>query len=446
MTQAVDTGAVCIVGAGPGGLSVARALKQLGIAYEQFERHSDAGGLWDISNPGTPMYHSAHFISSRSQSGHYDFPMPAHYPDYPTRRQILDYVRAFTDAYGLREAIRFGCAVEHAEPDGEGWRVNLAGGEQRRYRALVCASGSNWYPNLPRHPGEFAGEIRHSVTYKHASEFAGKRVLVIGAGNSGCDIACDAAASADAAFISLRRGYHFIPKHIFGVPADEFAANGPQLPMWLEQRVFGVLLRLLVGNLTRFGLPKPDHRIFESHPILNSQLLHHLQHGDIAVRPDVARYEGREVVFTDGTREQIDLVLYATGYEMRIPYVDEQHFDWAGGRPQMYLNAFSRKRRNLFGIGYLETNSSAYTLFDRIAQLIAHYLDDQQQQPARAARFDRLIATDRPDMSGGIRFVKSARHDAYIEIAAYKKYIEQLRRQMGWPALSPGCFAALRTG
>ncbi len=120
----------------------------------------------------------------------------------------------------------------------------------------------------------------------------------------------------------MRRGYHFIPKHLFGIPSDEFAASGPHLPMWLEQRVFGLMLRLLNGKTTRYGLPKPDHKLFETHPIMNTQLLHHLSHGDIHARPDVQRFDGTTVHFVDGTSEDVDLVLCATGYRWNIPYVD----------------------------------------------------------------------------------------------------------------------------
>ena len=205
--------AVCIIGGGPGGLCMARALKRQGLAYEQFERHRDVGGVWDIDNPGTPMDESAHFISSRDLSGFLDYPMPKHFPDYPSNRQILEYARAFARAFDLYDNIRFNTAVEKVEKQDDGrWQVTLAGGEQRRYRAVVCATGCNWDPNMPEVKGQFNGEIRHSVTFKKADEFRGKRVMIIGAGNSGADIACDAATHADKAFISMRRGYHFIPK------------------------------------------------------------------------------------------------------------------------------------------------------------------------------------------------------------------------------------------
>mgnify|MGYP000098897862 CR=1 FL=1 len=437
-------GVICIIGAGPAGLSVARALKRLGIPYEQFERHSDVGGIWDLSNPGSPMYHSAHFISSRNTSGFYGFPMPDDYPDYPSNRQILAYTRSFARAFGLYDAIRFQTAIEHVEKDGELWLVRLSGGEVRRYRAVVCATGTNWHPRLPRHDGPFNGEIRHSVTFKHADEFRHKRVLIIGLGNSGADIACDAAANADAAFISVRRGYHFIPKHVFGMPVDEFADSGPQLPMWLQRPAMTLLLRIVLGDTSRTGMPKPDHKLFESHPLLNSQLLHYLQHGDIKAKGDVKCFDSDSVVFADGSREQIDLVLYATGYNMSIPYVPEAYFDWDGGRPKLNLTAFNPKHNNLFAVGYLETNSSAYTLFDRVSQMVANYLNDQVRHPDNARKFERHLREDRPDLSGGIKFIESDRTKGYIEIHAYKKYIEKLRGRMGWPELVPGFFDTVR--
>lgn len=435
---------VCIVGGGPGGLCMARALQRHGLAYELFERHHDVGGIWDLENPGTPMYESAHFISSRDLSGFIDFPMPPDFPDYPSNRQILAYLRDFARAFGLYEHARFNCAVSRVEQEADGrWLVTLASGERRRYRALICATGCNWDPNLPGIRGHFDGEIRHAVTYRRPEEFKGKRVMIVGAGNSGADIACDAASHADQALISMRRGYHFIPKHIFGMPADVFGERGPQLPIWLSRLIFKPLLRLLQGDLTRHGLQKPDHDLFESHPLLNSQLIHHLQHGNIQARPDVSHYEGREVVFVDGRRETLDLVLYATGYRWSCPYASD-YFSWKGGRPQLYLSIFSRQYRNLFGIGYLETNSSAYKLFDNEAHLIASYLADQQRRPAMAARFDALIRDDQPDLSGGIRFVASPRHEVYLEVHALKQQFKRLQTLMAWEPLAPGCFEPLK--
>lgn len=447
MSTTTDTtpGRVCIVGAGPAGLSAARALKRLGIPYDQYERHSDVGGIWDLDNPGTPMYESAHFISSRKTSGFFDFPMPETFPDYPGNRQILAYTRSFADAFGLREAIQFDCPVQNIQRVGDDWEVTLGDGTTHTYAAVICATGVTWSPRTPKHPGTFTGEIRHSSTYRDASEFRGKRVLIVGLGNSGADIACDAAANADAAFVSVRRGYHVIPKHLFGIPTDELNAHGPELPVRVLRPILGAILRILQGDLAKYGLPKPDHKLLESHPLLNSQLLHHLQHGDVAIRPDIERLDGNRVRFVDGTEEEVDLILYATGYDWSIPYMDEKYFHWQDGRPDLYLSTFNRDHHNLIGLGYIEFNSSAYTIFDHISNMVAQYLHDQRHNPHRAEKFDRLIVEDRPQLSGGIHFIDSPRHRAYVDAHTYKKYLAEVRRRMGWRELTPGTFASVRS-
>ncbi len=302
-------GRYCVVGAGPAGLAVARQLAAEGIGYDQFERGDDVGGIWDVESPGIPMYDSAHFISSVTRSAFAGYPMPADYPDYPSHAQILSYLRGFADTYGLRPAIRFGVGVEQVEPVGAARRGRLAG---RGCRPARCASTPGWSapaaPTGRRHcpscraGDDFAGEVRHAVTYRSPCELAGKRVLVLGGGNSGVDIACDAAIHADRAYLSLRRGYRFVPKHLFGLPADVFAAQGvvPKgfvVPIDLTQAVDG-----LVGDLTRYGVPAPDHELLASHPVVNDQVVHHLTHGDLTAVGDVAAFTATGVELVDGRR------------------------------------------------------------------------------------------------------------------------------------------------
>lgn len=427
----MDTLPWIVVGAGPAGMALARMLEHYEVPFVVLERHRDVGGIWDPDNPGTPIYRSAHFISSRTMSGYAGFPMPEDYPDYPSAAQVLAYHRAFADAYGLRRHVRFGCEVVRAEQRDDGaWLVHTADGEVLAGSGLICAGGTNWDPNVPSWPGRFDGEIRHAVTYKDSLELRGRRVLVVGGGNSACDIACDAAQQADAAFISLRRGYHFVPKHIFGVPADVFAESGSPLPPWIVQPLFGALLRMLVGDLTRLGLPRPDHRLLETHPIVNDQLLHHLRHGDIAVRPDIARFDGPEVEFVDGRRERVDLVILATGYRQSIPFLPAGAMDWKGHRPQLYLNLFSRRVMNLMALGYMETDGGAYRLFDEMANVIAQHAADRLRNPQRAARLD-AAKSRHPDLSGGVRYLATDRHANYVNHRAYLKALTALRRELG---------------
>jgi len=427
---------VCVIGAGPAGLALARTFKCLGIAFDVYERHRGIGGIWDQTNSGSPVYDSTHFISSRTKSHFLDFEMPSHYPDYPSHRQILAYLRAFARAYGLQAQIHFNTSVDHVEPMAKGWKVTLATGETRSYAWLVAASGTNWHPSVPNFPGKFAGEARHASTYRSPDEFRGKRVLVVGAGNSGCDIACDAARTARGAFISLRRGYHFLPKHIFGMPLDVFAERGRHLPAWLSQFLLDRLLHTINGDLTRFGLKPPDHKVLESHPIVNSQILHYLSHGDLKAKPNVGCLDGNEAVFDDGTREPIDLIIYATGYRWRLPYLQDGLLTWEEGRPDLYMKIFSREHPRLFVLGLFETNSAGYQLFDNMADLIARAILAQRSNRDEAQRLGRMMWTDRPNFSGGIQYVKSERHVGYLEFDAYAKQMDRLRRHMGWPQIA----------
>jgi cation diffusion facilitator CzcD-associated flavoprotein CzcO len=334
---------ICIVGAGPGGLAAAAAMQSRGVPFDIIDAGQELGGIWDIDRPGTPMYDSAHFISSKTLSGLPGFPMPDHYPDYPGHTEVLAYVRAYAREHDLERHVTSGRRVVAAKPEpDEGWSIELDSGETRIYAGLCAATGSNWHPLTAEVAGDFDGEAYHSQRYRSREEFRGKRVLIVGGGNSGCDIACDAAQSADRAFISLRRGYHFIPKYVLGKPSDVFAHTGPTLPAWLEQRVFSFLIgRLLVGDLTKYGLPKPDHPILESHPIMNTEILEHLEKGRLEVRPDIEELRGDSVAFTDGTEERIDLILWATGYERRYPFLDAADLDIRDGAIDLFLNSVS---------------------------------------------------------------------------------------------------------
>jgi len=422
---------VCIVGAGPGGLLAAASLKKRGIPFEIVDAGRRPGGIWDIDRDLTPMYDSAHFISSRTRSGFPGFPMPESYPDYPRHDRILEYVGDFARHHDLERHITFGVRVESARrQEGGGWSITLSSGEQRRYRALCVATGTTWHPRLPQVPGTFTGEAYHSFFYRSPREFEGKRVLIVGGGNSAADIACDAARSARRAFISLRRGYHFIPKFIFGQPADVFAHAGPPLPRWLEERLFGFLInRILVGNLTHYGLAKPDHPILRTHPILNTQILHHLGHGDIEARRDIQALDGRMVRFVNGVSEEIDLIVWATGYDKRFPFLPDHDLDRTGDVIDLYLNVFHRRYPDLFFMGLFETDGAAYGLFGAQAELIASYLDPVLPSNTRAA-FDRRRAADRPDLRGGVHYVASPRHDYYVKGDAYERTLRRAQRAL----------------
>jgi hypothetical protein len=436
----------CIVGAGPSGLSTLRAMLNLGLAVDVFERHDSIGGIWDRKNPGTPMYESAHFISSRDLSGFTGYPMPPDYPDYPRNDQVLSYLKAFAEEFGLTQHVHLSTSVDSATWDGAAWLVNTSDGVTRRYRTLTCANGTQWHPFTPEIPGidSYTGEVMHSREYSEGAQLSRKRVLVIGAGNSGVDIACDAARFASFAAISVRRGYHLVPKHILGKPADVFGSTGPHLPTKVAQAVFPRLLKLTMGDPTQYGWPQPDHKILESHPIINDQILHYLRHGDLEVRRNIDRFDGADVVFVDGKREQFDLVIFATGYTTKVPYLDESLFEWKGSRPHLFLRLFSPKQDGLACMGFTEGDGGAYELFDNMSDMIARVSHAAENDPLTYARLRKRFAGPDVDLSGGTKYLGSDRHSAYVNLHAWQKVQKDIRKEFGWPLMNATMFDHLR--
>lgn len=280
------SGRMAIIGAGPCGLAVANGLQRHQLPYDQFEADDDVGGNWYHG-----VYTTAHIISSRKTTEYSDFPMPDDYPDFPSREQMIAYLRAYADHFKLRERIQFRTTVLMCRPLADGrWEVELSGGEKRIYQGVLVCNGHHWHRRWPELPGRFAGEYFHSKDYKSPEQLQGRRVLVIGGGNSACDIASEAARVGRSCHISLRHGYWFLPKTLFGRPLVE------ALPGWVPvfaQRAMLAALRIVFGRYENYGLPKPDHRIFDRHPTINSELLHYVRHGRIIPKPDIASVQER---------------------------------------------------------------------------------------------------------------------------------------------------------
>lgn len=207
----------CIVGAGSSGLAAAKNLKAHQIPFDVIEAEDDVGGNWYYGKPHSSVYRSTHLISSKPLTEYTDFPMPAHYPDFPSHAQVWEYLRSYTKAFGLYDSIKFNTSVERIEKAGDCWDVTLSNNETRRYRGVIIANGHNWDPKYPTYSGHFDGVVLHSAQYKTPEVLRDKRVLVVGAGNSGCDIAVESAQNAARTFHSVRRGYYYVPKYFFTI-------------------------------------------------------------------------------------------------------------------------------------------------------------------------------------------------------------------------------------
>jgi uncharacterized NAD(P)/FAD-binding protein YdhS len=416
----------CVIGAGSSGLAAARNLRDYGFAVDVLERNAELGGNWCYGQPNSRVYASTHTISSKKLTEYPDFRMPGHFPTYPHHTQVFSYLKSYAEHFGLREAIEFQTPVERVEPAGAFWRVTLSTGESRRYAGVVIANGHNWDPRWPEFPGTFDGQVLHSADYKTPDVLRGRRVLVVGAGNTGCDIAVESAVHAERTFHSLRRGYHFIPKFVFGRPTDVVGEEllRLRLPERLRRWILRAVLRFYVGKLERYGLRRADHDLFASHPIINSQLLYYLAHGRVTPKPNVAELAGRSVRFEDGTSETIDLVIYATGYKISFPFIDRKHLNWRDGRPRLYLNVFHPRYDNLFVIGLIQPDSGQFGLVHHQSQLVARFLAAARAGSPLAARFRHAKAAG-ADPPANAHYLNTPRNLLEVEHFSYRRRLER---------------------
>jgi len=430
---------VCIIGAGSSGIVAAQVLGARGIPYDVFEKGSQIGGNWRYENDNgmSSAYRSLHINTSRRVMAYRTLPMPDHYPDYPDHFQMAAYFDEFADHFGLRQRIRFNTELLRAEPvegGAGGWEVTVAGpdGEEtNRYRALIVANGHHWDPRWPEpaFPGadEYEGEQIHVHHYRESDLLKGKRVLVLGLGNSATDVAVESSRIADVTFIATRRGAWVLPKYLNGKPIDETLNPITGLaPIALQRFVTMRALGVAVGQ------PKPDHKLFEAHPTVSSELLPRLGHGDITAKPNIERYAGgRAVRFVDGSREEIDLVVYCTGYKITFPFFDQRVFSAPDNQMPLYRRVASVERPNLYFVGFIQPLGPIMPLAEAQSEWVADLLAGRASLPPEAEMRKEIEAEERRQRK---RFVASKRHTVEVDFYPYLREIRRERKQAAAPA------------
>ncbi|QDU95411.1 flavin-containing monooxygenase [Lignipirellula cremea] len=425
------TNKYCIIGAGASGITAAKNFSQRNLDFDCFEREDDVGGNWYYGKPCSSVSASTHLISSKRMTEYVDFPMPEDYPEFPSHQQACAYLRSYAQAFGLYPRITFSTAVEKVERVNKHWRVTLGDGSPPRdYGGLVIANGHHWDPSWPEIPGSFAGESLHSSQYKTPDQVRDRRVLIVGAGNSGCDIAVDAMHHAKSVHLSMRRGYYFFPKFLYGRPIDtcgEFLHRW-KFPAIVRRWITRYGLRITLGPVERYGLPRPDHQPYQSHPILNSLLPYYAAHGRLQIRPDVDRLSGDRVRFVDGQEEPFDMVIYATGFRVSFPFIDKALLNDQGEGPSLGMYIFHPQYDNLFVVGLIQPDSGLWGLADYQSQVIASTLVARRLAPEKAARIAEAASRQSPPAG---KWLGSQRHRYEVEHFAYRQQLQRTLRMLG---------------
>ncbi len=432
------TATVCIIGAGSSGITAAQVLHARGVAFDCFEVGSEVGGNWryDNDNQMSSAYASLHINTSRHLMEYAAYPMPETLPDYPSHWQIAEYFDDYVDYFGLRDLIAFRTEVVKVEPvAGGGYDVTVrpvAGGQEtRHYQHVVVANGHHWRPRWPEpaFPGaeSFPGEQIYAHHYRTPVPLVDKRVLVLGIGNSACDIAVESSRVAASTDLAMRRGAHIIPKYMFGRPTDRLSESSVVvMPFALQQRLVALMLRIVSGKVTDYGLPEPDHAILHAHPTISQELLNRLGHGDIAVRRNIDRFEGSKVFFVDGSAAEYDVVVYCTGYQVSFPFLDDRVVSADDNHVDLYRRVVDPRNPGLYFVGLIQPLGAVMPLAEAQAEWIGDLvtgvaaLPSTDEMNAQIAEYDRKLRK---------RYVASKRHTIQVDFHEYRTEIGQERKR-----------------
>ena len=417
---------VAVIGAGCSGITAIKNLLQAGISNVIcFEKNNQIGGNWVYSDQAShsSVCETTHIISSKTMSGFLDFPMPEEYPDYPSHKQVLAYFQSYAKHFGLEPYIRFNTSVEKCEPiENRRWRLTLSEGNEEAFDYVLVANGHHSTPRHPAWAADFSGKYLHSHAYKNNHGFEEEKVLVVGAGNSGCDCAVEISRKAKSVCLSMRSPQYIVPKFFMGKPTDVFNLRLNYMPKFIVPLMQKIGLKIQIGSYADYGLPIPDFPVMKAHPTVNSELLYKLRHGKVLPRKGIDKIEGRKVTFSNGVSEEYDTIVAATGYKISFPFLDKKlvNFEEADQVP-LYLRIFHPNIKNLFFIGLVQPQGCVWPLSDAQAKLVANLIAGRWQLPKNMASLAKNEA-----VQNAKEFLPAKRHSVEVHFFPYLKQLLKL--------------------
>ena len=417
---------ICIVGAGPCGITTAKNLLEQGLTnFVVFEKNYRLGGNWvfDETNNHASVYETTHVISSKRLSEFEDFPMPEDYPDYPSHRQVLDYFESYAAHFKINSFIQLNTSVTKITPiQKTKWQVifhDEEGEHEAIFDYVLIANGHHWDPLLPEISGQFNGKILHSHQYKRATPFKDQRVLVVGGGNSACDIAVEIARVSPKTCISMRHGQHIFPKFILGKPADVAFSRVNWMPYGPKQLFAALMIRILQGRYTKYQLEKPNCKPQAIHPTINSELLYFIRHGKISPYRGIERVDGNTVYFVDGKQADFDVIIFATGYKINFPFFDKQDIDFTGLlQVPLYRKMMHPDFKHLYFIGLFQPQGCIWPLADFQAKIAAKIIAGRLQRPTNLEhKIKKEIKHSRA------RFEENLRHALEVDYPTFRRQL-----------------------
>ena len=419
---------ICIIGAGPSGITAAKNLLDENLDVTVFDYGNEVGGNWVFNEKEghSSVFETTHIISSKTLSQYDDYPMPEDYPDYPSHKNLAEYFKNYAEHFNLYPHIQFQTLVKNCViTENKTWEITTERNgitNTQIFDALVVCNGHHWLPRMPRYEGNFAGEFIHSHAVKRFARFKDKKVLVIGGGNSACDVAVESSRIAQSVDLSWRRGYWITPKFMYGKPADIVGEKLNWVPKKIWQKLIAASLYLRNGKNTMYGLPNPEAAFGFHHPTINEDLFYTIRHGKIKPRPDIVRLENHQVYFNDGSVGEYDIIVACTGYIITHPFFDINFIDYSEGNVPLWLRMMHPTVENLYFIGLFQPLGCIWPGSELQAKIVARELSGKWSRPKNIQKLinDEL---NHPDFDQ----IKTPRHTVTVD---YHKFRKRLLQQL----------------
>ena len=343
---------IAVIGAGAAGLCAAKYLLARGAEVVIHEIGSCIGGLWVYGNDNGlgPAYESLHLNSEARVTAYRDQAFPENGPLYPDHHGVRRYLESYAERFDLVKHIRLRSRVTGVARSGDGWTVETENGDAAGYDAVVVASGHQGTPVHPAWKDAFTGEYLHSHAYRVPEPFRGKRVLVVGMGNSAVDIASDICVVTTSTTISARSPVLMMPRMLFGVPTSRVLSKleKPWMPWPVRRGIREALTMIVHGRMEQWGFVTPKTR---THPTSHPSLMSHFAWDRIKAKPGIRSVEGDAFTFVDGTTQSFDTVIAGTGYAVDLPFLAPALRPLEGHRLELFLRIVHPRERGLYFIG-----------------------------------------------------------------------------------------------
>jgi hypothetical protein len=422
---------VAVIGVGPSGITALKNLVDQGLDVVAFDRNHEVGGNWIYSEneSHSSVFDTTHIISSKTLSQYEDFTFEDFDPsvsDYPSHDELRRYFQAYAKRFNLYQFIQFGTLVIHCEQiNAATWEITTEKDGARKveqFTHLVVCNGHHWRPRFPEYPGIFTGEFIHSHNFKKAAPFAGKRVLVIGGGNSACDVAVETSRVSQKTAISWRRGYRIVPKFFFGKPSDVVAEQSKWMPIKVRTFFNQILLKIMLGKNELYGLRPITEPFGSSHLTINDELLHKIRHGKVLPRMDIKRFEGEKVIFEDGREEVFDSIVACTGYWLSHPFFDKELINYSEGPVPLWLKMFHPTISNLYFIGMFQPLGCIWPGAELQSKIMAQELAGKWQRPSNIKELCVKEATH-----PHYKQINTPRHTITVD---FHLFVKELKKQL----------------